>query len=230
MKAVIMAGGVGKRLRPFTYSIPKPLLSAGGITSIENTINILSKYKIKEIFILTCYKSEMFNIVKTFQEKYKVDIKIINEKKRLGTIGGLFLLKKYLRNTKFIILNGDIFFSFNINNLINFHEKKKSYITIGMHRHNFQFPYAIIKSNLEKKIKSIKEKPVIKNYINAGIYILDNRIFNFLNGHKYIDMPDLIEKVSKYKKNIFTFDIGEKWVDLGRIEDYRIASKIISKW
>ena len=79
-------------------------------------------------------------------------------------------------------------------------------------------------------IKSIKEKPVIKNYINAGIYILDNRIFNFLNGHKYVDMPDLIEKVSKYKKNIFTFDIGEKWVDLGRIEDYRVASRIISKW
>tara|TARA_B100001123_G_C15282318_1_gene1014433 strand:+ start:347 stop:1039 length:693 start_codon:yes stop_codon:yes gene_type:complete len=230
MKAVIMAGGIGKRLRPFTYSIPKPLLSAGGVTSIENTISILSQYNIKEIFILTCYKSEMFNFINKFQKKYKVKIKIVNEKKSLGTIGGISLLKKNLSNSKFIILNGDIFFSFNINSFINFHKKKKSYITIGMHRHNLQFPYAIIKSDIKRKIKTIKEKPIIKNYINAGIYILDKKIFNFLDENEYIDMPDLIEKVYKYKKNIFTFDIGEKWVDLGRIEDYRAASKIISKW
>jgi len=230
MKAVIMAGGSGIRLRPFTYSIPKPLLTAGGITSIENSVKILSKYKICEIYILTHYKSKMFNKTKAYEKKYNVKIKIINEEKKLGTVGGLYLLKKILFKERFILLNGDIFFSFDISKFINFHKKQKSFFTIGIHRHNFQFPYAIIKSNLEKKIKSIKEKPVIKNYINAGIYILDNRIFNFLNGHKYIDMPDLIEKVSKYKKNIFTFDIGEKWVDLGRIEDYRVASRIISKW
>ena len=110
MKAVIMAGGSGVRLRPFTYSIPKPLLTAGGITSIENSIKILSKYKINEIFILTHYKSKMFSKTKAYEKKYSVKIKIVNEKAKLGTVGGLYLLKKFLKKERFILLNGDIFF------------------------------------------------------------------------------------------------------------------------
>ena len=230
MKAVIMAGGSGVRLRPFTYSIPKPLLTAGGITSIENSIKILSKYKINEIFILTHYKSKMFSKTKAYEKKYSVKIKIVNEKAKLGTVGGLYLLKKFLKKEKFILLNGDIFFSFDIRKFINFHTKKNSFFTIGLYKFNYQLPYALVNSDKLKKVNSIKEKPKVEFNINSGIYIIDNKIFKYLNALKSMDMPDLIKKVSHSKENVFSFDIGNKWIDLGRIEDYKKVSKYISKW
>ena len=99
-----------------------------------------------------------------------------------------------------------------------------------MYKFNYQLPYALVNSDKLKKVNSIKEKPKVEFNINSGIYIIDNKIFKYLNTLKSMDMPDLIKKVSHSKENVFSFDIGNKWIDLGRIEDYKKVSKYISKW
>jgi NDP-sugar pyrophosphorylase family protein len=227
---VIMVGGVGSRLRPYTYSLPKPLLTANGISPLENSIkNIKKESKSNEIYLVVGYKKDIFK--KWVKQKKLKNTRFISEKTPLGTAGALKkLVKKNFKNI--ILINGDLFFQINFKNLIRHHKKNNFEVTVCTKKNITNIPYAILKRRNNKII--FKEKPKISHIINTGIYVLDKNFlkkFFLLKANKnkdIFDMPDLINFAGE--KKLGTFNIGSKWIDIGNIYDYKKASREIKFW
>ena len=229
MKAVIMAGGEGVRLRPFTYVIPKPLLPIGNSTILERTIKCLTKCGFGEIFISINYRSQSFEKWMGDGEKYGAKIRLIKEKKKLGTAGSLYLMRDFLTDD-FCMLNGDLIIQIDLDEMYWFHKQKNADITIGIKEHRLTIPYAIINKNKDGILYDIEEKPTYKYFINSGIYILNPLIFDIMFHEKHIDMPELIGNVKRAGGDIFVYDIGNRWLDMGQFSDYEKAVDIIDKW
>ena len=213
--AIILAGGLGKRLRPFTNSIPKPLLPVGKNSILSIIINHLAKNSFNRIIIATRYKSE----------KFKVEIPRL--KKKLGTCGPIKIVDKYLPD-KFLVINGDIITDLNLNKIYNKFIKSKSKFLVVIKNiiTPFEFGKIIIK---DKKIINIKEKPISKDTIIAGIYFLDKKCLEYIPSNTYFGMDNLINFFLKSKKTLNTHLIKkEYWVDVGRQSDYEKVKKKIS--
>lgn len=227
---LIMVGGEGKRLRPFTYALPKPLLTANGISPLEYTIKNIRKMTPKnKIFLSIGYKKNIFK--KWIEKKQIKNISFIDEKKPLGTAGVLKKLINY-RFKNIIVINGDLFFQTNFKKLINYHIDSKNEATICVKENKISIPYAILKKNKGKMY--FKEKPIISYKINTGIYVLQNNFLKkFFNKKKNLkrnsfDMPELINQVKKNYLGVY--NIGNKWIDIGNIYDYKKASREIKFW
>jgi len=222
---VIMCGGTGKRLRPLTYIMPKPFLKTNNISSFDYILKNIIVSNISKIFVSLFYKE---NIAKKIINKKKIPrLKIFVEKFAMGTAGCLAeIIKKNISND-FLVVNGDIFANLDFNQIIDFHKRKKNEITVGIKKYDINIPYAVMKKK-EKKIIFV-EKPKFKFKINTGIYILNK---NFVkkyfkqNSKNSTNMTDLIS----YSKKVGVFDIGNKWIDIGHINDFKKAQNEIKNW
>ena len=209
---LIMAGGKGKRLRPLTKNIPKPLLPVNGRPIIEKIILLAKKQGISKFIVSINYLGKMIKNYLGDGKKLGVKIEYLEEKKPLGTAGSLFLLKNI--DTPFVVSNADIISNIDYSSMIQYHKKFKSFVTIGSINMSDKNLYGtIIFKN--KKVLRIEEKKENRYFINAGIYILDPSVKNFIKGNEYHDMTDLIEKLISKKKNVNLFPIHEKWFDYG---------------
>lgn len=222
---VIMCGGLGSRLKPFTYLIPKPFLTTNNISPFDYSLkNILKTSNIGKIFVTAHYKKEFVkNAIKNKSRK----IILFVEKEPMGTAGCLRIICKKSNSKDIIISNGDIYSKIDYKKLINNHKKEKAKITICIKSHYIHLPYAVMTKN-EKKI-CFKEKPTLVRKINTGIYIITRDfLINFFKKNKknFINMNELFESTD----NINTFDIGNKWIDIGHINDFKKAYNEIKKW
>ena len=214
---LIMAGGKGKRLRPFTNKIPKPLLPVNGKPIIERIIMTAKKQGIKNFVISINY---LGNKIKSYLEngnKLDVNIRYIKENKPLGTAGSLYYYKK--NKLPFIVSNADVISNINYREMIDYHNKLSSFITIGAIS-NFEknhYGEIIIKNN---RVKKIEEKIEKKSFINSGIYILNPNVIKFFKSKKFIHMTDFIELAISQKKKVHIFPIHENWYDYGIKEKY----------
>lgn len=224
MKAVILAGGLGTRLRPFTEIIPKPLLPIGEKSVLEIQIEALKKSGFNEIFLATNYKSDYIEKFFGSGERYGVKLKISKEIKPLGTVGPLVLLKKELFEP-FLVMNGDILTLLNFKDFYNYAVEKQSLLTVTIKEQitPFQFGNIFYEGDFVTKIE---EKPNIKTNILAGIYILKPEIFNLIPENEYYGMDTLINKMLDQKIPITKFLIKEYWLDIGREDDYQKAQEI----
>jgi len=225
--AVILAGGLGSRLRPLTQNIPKPLLPLGETTILESIINYLISYSIKEIYIACGYKH---NVFKDFFKEKKfpgIKIKISVEKKRLGTIGPISLIKKDLKKP-FLLINGDILTDLNINDFYNFTLQKKAMLGITTKKITVPFDFGIIKTK-DNYVKTIQEKPRLKFDILTGVYILKPNIFKYIPNNKYMDVDELIKILISNNEKISQFTLKGYWADIGRIDSYAKANKKFKK-
>ena len=211
--AVIMAGGFGKRLGDLTKKIPKPLLYYKNKTLIEHILEHLKKNNFYNIKISVFY---LKNKIKDFVKKnknFKLNIKFIEEKESLGTIGSLGLLKKISRD--FIVLNCDAVTSVDLKNFLHFHKKNKSILTVGIKQFQYKNPYGVIISK-NNKFLSFKEKPEINFSINAGIYAFNKKIIQIIKKNNFKSIQSLINYLLKKNHKISTFQIFENWLDLGQ--------------
>jgi len=223
MKAVILSGGLGTRLKPFTEVIPKPLLPVGEKAILEIQIEHLSKYGFTDIFLATNYKS---NYIENFfgnGQNYGVNLKISKEEKPLGTAGPLSLLKEYLKEP-FLVMNGDILCSLNYKELYDFAIKKESALTISVKKliTPFEFGNIIFEGD---NVLSIEEKPDLIHYILAGIYIMKPEIFDYIPNDEYFGMDKLIYKLINSGHSVAKYEILDYWLDIGRPGDYERAQK-----
>lgn len=211
-KMIIMAGGKGKRLWPLTKKIPKPLLTVNGKPIIERIILLAKKQGIKKFIISINYLGHKIKKYLNNGKKLGVQIEYIKEKKPLGTAGSLYFLKNI--NKPFIVSNADTVSNINYREMIKYHNKLKSFLTIGSINTLEKNLYGrVIFKN--KKVLRIEEKKEKRYFINAGIYILDPNIKNFLEKNKFCDMTSLISKLLKKQMNINLFPMHEKWYDYG---------------
>ena len=216
---LIMAGGFGKRLLPYTKKVPKPMLKINNRPIIENIILKFLKQGFNKFYISTHYKSQY---IKNYFKKKKnlgVNIVFLNEKKPLGTAGCLGLLKNKQIKKNILIHNADIISDLNYNNFIKFHNESKSDITMAAKENITYSPFGEINFR-GIKVKEISEKPKNISFINAGIYILKSKLISGMKAKK-LNMTDFIQ--TKIKKNIKVnvFPIHEFWSDIGRKEIFK---------
>ena len=225
---VIMCGGFGSRLKPFTYIIPKPFLTTNDISPFEYSLsNILQNKKIGKIFVTAFYKKTFIKKIIDRKKKKIKKIELVVERQPLGTAGGLRLIINKSKCNHIIVVNGDLFAKVNFSKLITEHEKKKSDMTICIKSHKIRIPYAVMSK--QKNLITFKEKPVLNKKINTGIYIFKkNFLINFFkkNKNSFINMDEVIHTVKK----IDVFDIGDKWIDIGHINDFKRAYNEIKNW
>ncbi len=215
---VIMAGGKGTRLLPYTSVLPKPLLPINQKPTISHIINKFQSYNVKDFYVTLNYKSE---ILKTYLKDLKRinPIKTIEEKKPLGTAGSLILIKNKIKND-FFLTNCDTIIHENYSGIYNQHKTQKNDVTIVAAKRKFKIPYGICEIN--KNEFKMKEKPELKYYVNTGFYIISKSCLNILRKVEYLDFNDFLIKCKKNKKKIGIIKINEKnWVDVGQMKDYK---------
>jgi len=226
-EVVIMAGGQGERLQPFTSILPKPLIPVQGKSIIEHIILKFTDLGIKNFKISLGYKN---NTIRAFFKALKLKCKInfIIEKKPLGTIGSLSLIKKdkKMGNKSIFVSNCDILVNSSLEEVFHFHNDKKNDITIVTAAKNILIPYGVCQTSLNGKFKNIEEKPSYSALINTGLYIFKSSILSLIPKNRKFDINDLIEIAKKRKKKIGLFPISdESWIDIGQWNEYRLAAK-----
>ncbi len=220
-KVIIMAGGLGKRMRPITTKLPKPMIKIKNKPILEHIITKLRSQGFKDIIISVRYLGEKIKNYFKDGNKYGVKIQYLNEKKALGTAGSVSLINQDLVKDETIIVNADTIFNLNLNDLLDFHKKKKSLMTMAIRQEFMKSSHGIIKSK-GFIFERIEEKPIITTYVNAGIYIIDKKIFKYIKRNTYLDMPDLFNKLKKkYNKKLFLFPIYEEYKEVGTLKDLR---------
>lgn len=222
---IIMAGGLGTRLKELTKEVPKPMLRVGQYPMLHHIINNFKTYGYNKILMSVNYKAEI--IENYFQDGCNHGAKIgyIKEEKRLGTAGGIKLAEEKL-NTDFFVINGDIFTNLNVENMMKFHKENNFDITVGIRRHSFQIPYGVIQRE-NNNIVELKEKPEIEYFINAGVYCLSTNVLKFIPNDEYFEITDLINICIKNNMDVGSYEIKEYWMDIGQLEDYNKVNEDI---
>lgn len=222
MKAVILAGGLGMRLRPFTEIIPKPLLPLGEKALLEIQIEHLKGSGFKNIYLAMNYRAEYIKAFLGDGSKYGVKLYYSEETKPLGTCGPLSLLREELTEP-FLVMNGDILTKANYGEIykdaINFTEASLTIVT-KIILTPFRFGNVISENDI---ITNIEEKPDLKFEILSGIYIMKPSILNYVPDHTYYGMDNLIKDMLAKNKQIHRYLLKEYWLDIGQIEDYSQA-------
>jgi dTDP-glucose pyrophosphorylase len=220
-KVILMAGGLGTRLRPLTEDTPKPLLKVGTKPILQTIIENFENYGFKDIILSVNYKADMIKEYFKDGSEFRVNIEYLEEDKRLGTAGALSLLKEK-PNEPFFVMNADLLTNVNFTHLLDFHSFGNSMATMCVREYDFQVPYGVIKTDGDK-ISSIVEKPVHKFFVNAGIYLLSPKVLEYIPDDTFYDMPTLFDKLIKENKNVLSFPIHEYWLDIGKMEDFHRA-------
>lgn len=226
-RVILMAGGLGTRLRPLTNDIPKPMLKVGNKPILETIIKNFASHGFVNITISLNYKAEMIKEYFKDGSDFGVNIDYVEENKRLGTAGALSLLKEQ-PTEPFFIMNADLLTDVNFSNLLDFHCFGNANATMCVREYEYQVPYGVIEIE-NSSIASIVEKPIKKFFVNAGIYVLSPNVFEYIPKNEFFDMPTLFNILIEKQKKVLSFSIHEYWLDIGRIEEYKKANKEYSE-
>lgn len=222
---VIMAGGLGKRLRPLTNNIPKPLLKVGDKPIIRRITDKFSNEGFSQFIISIGYLSDKFldyykNVDKTISPVF------IHEKKPLGTAGPLSELKNIEQvYYPLVVTNGDVIFEDNISSILeNFQEQNIDGLMLCREEHNL-IPYGVVESDLDSNFINIKEKPKYNYLVNGGIYILSKKILDLIKEGENLDMPELFMRAKSKDYIVKIFTLKEYWIDVGRVDNLEMANR-----
>lgn len=224
MQAVILSGGLGSRLKPFTEVIPKPLLPIGEKAVLEIQIEHLKKYGFTQIYLATNYKSSYIENFFGDGSKYGVQLVISKEDKPLGTAGPVKLLKPYL-NEPFLVMNGDILTLVDFSKMYDFASQRSTLLTIGTKEIITPFRFGNIFTEGEYVI-GIEEKPDLRTNILAGIYVFKPAVLDLIPDNTFYGMDALLKSMLANHIPITYYPISEYWLDIGQIEDFEKAQEI----
>ena len=228
MKAVILAGGLGKRVRPYTLFLPKPMLPLGDKPILGHIIDWIKKQRIKEIIICTSYMSEIIEEHFGNGEKYGVKITYVKAKKPLGTAGQLKSAQKYL-DDDFLCIYSDSLFNFKINTAVKFHKKVNPIVTMIVCKYETRLKYGMIELNKDKSVSEWKEKPAIKGLINTGCFIMKSEFLKYIPRNKIYEMDQVFRKIQEKNNKIYGFPVSGNILDLGDKTDYEKNFKEFNK-
>jgi len=221
---VIMAGGKGTRLDPFTKILPKPLIPVGDKPIIEIIMDRFNRYGFNNFIISLNYKAEMIKMY--FSENpngYQIDY--IQEKEFLGTAGALFLAREKLQKT-FILSNCDVVTDADFDNFLNYHQENKNHATVFAVVRHMKIPYGVMKIN-NGDLEDILEKPEYSFVINTGVYVLEPEMIDLIPAGKVMNMPDLLLLAKEKGFKVQVYPMSCSWFDVGEWEEYRKALDFI---
>lgn len=230
MKAILLLGGFGTRLRPFTITTPKSLLPLVNIPFISYQLELLRKYGIKEVILAVGYKGEQFKKILDIGKKMGLKTYLSFEKTPLSTGGGIKKAEKFLKGEEpFFVFNGDVLADFNLEKILSFHKEKNAYITIGIVKVDNPSSYGLIITDSDMRIKKFIEKPkpeeIITDTINAGIYVFQPEVLEEIpKGIEVSIEKETFPQTLEKGKEIFGYLHYGYWLDIGTIEKYRKAN------
>lgn len=218
---VIMAGGFGRRLLPLTETAAKPMLQVGDRPVLETIVRNFSAHNFRRFLISVHHRAN--DIVGHFGDgsALGVEIEYLHEETPLGTAGALRQLPAR-PDEPFIVMNGDILTKVNFVQLLDFHKEHNAIATLCVHDHDLQVPYGVVSID-GHRFKGIKEKPILRYFVNAGIYVLSPSALDHLPQEGRLDMPDLLQVLQEEKGDVSVFPIREYWLDIGRHADLERA-------
>lgn len=217
MEAVVMAGGLGTRLWPLTANTPKPMLPVGGKPLIQRIVEQLEQVGIRKVYMTTHYRGEVIEGHFGDGKGYGVDIEYVQEGQALGTAGALGLLKE--SKEPLLVINGDIVTDVDFRRMLFFHQENEADMTVAVRQCNFRIPYGVVEVE-DASIVRLTEKPVIRRFISAGIYLINPQMRRFISPGQRFDMPDLINQLVQQSARVVAFPVREYWVDIGQKEEY----------
>jgi dTDP-glucose pyrophosphorylase len=219
---ILMAGGLGSRLKPLTDDCPKPLLTVGSKPILEIILESFIEQGFKKFYIAVHYKDEMVRKHFGNGSNWGVEILYLYEEERRGTAGALALLPDVPQHP-IIVMNGDLLTKVNFQQFLDFHAEHNAAATMGVREYDFQVPFGVVQLD-HHRILNIDEKPVHRFFVNAGIYTFDPSVLSLIPKDTYLDMPNFFEKLSQNKKETAAFPIREYWLDIGQLDDLKRAN------
>lgn len=220
MKAIILAGGKGKRLAPYTTVIPKPLMPVGHMPILEILIRRLKIFGIEEITLCVGYLCNFIQAYFGDGHQLGVHLTYSREDVPLGTAGPIRLLGL---KDEFIVMNGDLLTTFDFNKFINQHKQNKSVLSIGAYQKEVNIDLGILKLDQDTLVEYI-EKPTLHHWVSMGIYLMDPSMIELIP-EGYFDLPDLVRVAIAQKQNISVYREPCVWLDIGRKDDYDYANE-----
>ncbi len=217
---VIMAGGRGVRLEPFTKILPKPLIPIGDKPVIEVIMEKFNRFGIRDFFLSLNYKANMIKAY--FQDcSYDYNIRYCEETEPSGTVGSVALLADHIHST-FIVSNADIIIEANYAEIVQFHKDKENLITLVCSMKHFPIPYGVVEIANGGLLKSIEEKPEFDRLVLTGLYVVEPQLIRMIPKGQVFHMTHLIEKLRLEEKRIGVYPVSERdWMDIGELEAYR---------
>ncbi len=222
MTAIILAGGKGTRLKPFTMTIPKPLLPLGDVPVLEVVIGQLAAAGFKRIVLCLGHMAPIFTAVLGDGSKWGVQIDTVLEEEPLGTAGALRLVKNPPET--FLVMNGDLLTTLDFGEMAHFHASQKAVATIAVNRRKVFIDYGVIISDKASRLKKYREKPTIHYAVSMGIYMLSKAALKFIPKQGRFDVPQLMLAIKDAGKNVSCYQTDCYWQDIGRFDDYQAAS------
>ena len=222
LSAVVMAGGFGTRLLPLTENIPKPMLPVGGRPLLELTIAQLRRAGIKNVNVTTHYLPETISDYFGTGEMFGVRLNYLQEEHPLGTAGGIQLLKQF--DDTMLVINGDVLTGAPFGAMLDYHRAYHADLTIGVRKYEVQVPFGVVECE-DVHVKGLEEKPSLSFFINAGTYLIEPAVRDFIPAGQRFDMTELISKLIEAGRIVVSFPIMEYWLDMGRHEDYAKAQQ-----
>lgn len=222
MKAVVLAGGKGARLAPYTKILPKPLMPIGDMPILEVLLRQMKNAGIDDVVITV---GHLANLLRTFFQDGKalgLNISYSYEEAPLGTAGPLSLVKGL--DQTFLVSNGDVLTTLDLKELIRFHKEQAATATIAVHRRKVDIDYGVVQCDANSRLVGYIEKPHIDYMVSMGIYVFEPKVLTFISNNQYLDLPDLIRKMLLAGEKIAGFPYAGYWQDLGRPDDYEHAT------
>ncbi len=221
---VIMAGGKGNRLEPFTKVLPKPLIPVGDKPFVEHIMDKFNQFGMQQFYLSIFYKA---NLIRAYFKDHTMPytMSFFEEVFPMGTIGALSLIKDKL-NTSFFVSNCDILVHTNYADIAAYHKENKNDLTLVGSMKHYRIPYGILEIKNGGELEQIKEKPELDFLVSTGLYVMEPRILSLIRENQHMDITDLMGALKKEKYKIGVFPVGEHdWVDIGQMTEYKNTLK-----
>jgi NDP-sugar pyrophosphorylase family protein len=221
MKAIILAGGKGTRLAPYTTILPKPLLPMGNVPILEIVLRQLAYYGFQEIKLAVGYLAELIMAYCGDGSKYGVRLHYSREVEPLGTAGPITLVPDL--NDTFLVMNGDLLTSLDYGAMLRYHQRRGAIATLATHQRDVKVELGVIECDDDDWVTDYIEKPTLHYYASMGIYIFEPSILKYIPSNQHFDLPELVLRLSDNGTKVNRYLHKGHWFDIGRYEDYQEA-------
>ncbi len=221
MQAIILAGGKGTRLAPYTHVFPKPMMPIGDKTILEILLGQMKRAGINHVALTVGHLAGLMRAFFQDGSQYNLDITYIHEEQPLGTAGPLANVPGLTKT--FLVSNGDVLTLLDIADLIRFHKANHGLCTIAMHHRKIKIDLGVIEQDGDVRISGYIEKPTIEYKVSMGLYVFEPQVLEYIPKGQYLDFPDLVHKLLDDGKRVVGYPFEGYWQDLGRPDDYEQA-------
>jgi NDP-sugar pyrophosphorylase family protein len=221
MKAVVLAGGKGTRLAPYTTVLPKPLMPVGDMPILEIVLRQLARSGFREVSLAVGYLAELLMAYCGDGSKFGLQIAYSREERPLGTAGPISLVPDL--DETFLVMNGDLLTTLDYREMVRFHKERGCIATLAAYQREVKIDLGVIEADEEDRVRDYIEKPVYRYLVSTGVYIFEPEVLEFIPPGAHLDLPELVLRLKGQGQPVSIYRFDGYWLDIGRHDDYEVA-------